>query len=330
MNHPYLKPVCLLCICLFLTSCKTNILVLEDVMPTARFQNLEIEFQQLNFKDLTLNLGLVYEVRNPYHKVLPIPEHEMALAINKRDKPVKVKKRAYNMAANSTETIVYNFTLDPEFIRNIWGKNNQFTFSSDIKINLDEYVHFLPDFELGLTEKFDEQGDKLKPLAKKLIQKKIGTQNIHLAHDTYLKIPTPPSISPADEPIRLNWIGETENMIAINNIKDGLTPFGDLLINGSMNNLKNPFIKAVINSSVTIPAPEWNCWDCTTQIEMEDQVINLLSPLDNDIEDKWSAIKSILYQEHSIPLADFLVENFISAYADENASSKWTDFKTHW
>jgi hypothetical protein len=299
-------------------------------MPTARFQNMEIEFQQLNFQDLTLNLGLVYEVRNPYDKVLPIPEHEMSLVINNGDQPIKVKQNTRTLAANSTERVVYNFTLDPQFIKNIWGKNNEFTFSSDIKINLDEYVHFLPEFDLGITEQFEKKSSNLKPLARKLIQKKIGTQNINLAHDTYVKVPTPPGISPADEPIQLNWLGEMNNLVAINAIKDGLTPFGDLLINGSLNDLKNPFIDAVINSNVTIPAPLWNCWNCTTEIVMEDQVIDLMSPLDSDIEDKWSSLKSLLYQEQDIPLADYLIDNFITTYVDNNASTKWTDFKAQW
>ncbi|KAA3631377.1 MAG: hypothetical protein DWQ02_16465 [Bacteroidetes bacterium] len=330
MNYPYLKPIYLFCICLFLTSCKTNVLVLEDVMPTARFQNLEIEFEQMNFQDFNLHLGLIFEVRNPYDKVLPIPEHEMALTINDDNRPVKLKKTARNLAANSSDTIRYQFVLDPAFLTRIWGKINKLSFSSDIKINLDEFVHFLPDFELGVTENFELESDKLKPIAKKLLQKKVGTQNIHLNHNTFVKVPTPPGISPANEPIRLNWIGEMDNLVAINTIKDGLTPFGDLLINGSLNNLKNPFIDAMVNSTVTIPTPVWNCWDCTTEIAMEDQVIDLLSPLDSDIEDKWSSIKSILYKEQSIPLADYLVDNFISTYADVNASSKWQEFKAQW
>lgn len=330
MKYPFLKPTAILFIFIMLSSCKTNILVLEDVMPTARFQNMEIEFEQINFQKMELSMNLIYTVRNPYDKVLPLPEHEMALVVNDSNKPVKVKKAARNLPPKSVENMVYNFKLNPQFLKNIWGKNNKLTFSSDIKINLDEFVHFLPDFELGVTEDFEVKGKKLKPLAQKLIKKKIGTQNIHLSHDTYLKVPAPPTISPANEPIQLNWLGETENFLAINSIKEGLTPFGDLLINGSLTNLKNPFIDALVNSSVTIPAPTWNCWDCTTEVEMEDQVIDLLTPLDDDIDEKWSTVKDLLYREQSIPLADFMVDNFITTYIDANASSKWDDFQSQW
>ena len=79
-----------------------------------------------------------------------------------------------------------------------------------------------------------------------------------------------------------------------NEIKEALIPFGDLLVNGELDDLKDPFIDAIVNSSVTIPTPTITEWNKTTQIKMEEQVINLLKPLDPQIETKWGNIKNML------------------------------------
>ena len=330
MKNSFQQFSLLLSLFLLFTSCKTNLLVLEDVVPSARFQDLEIKFQQLDFQDLSLKLTLLYKVRNPYNKALPIPEHRMGLAINDTDKPITVKKSSSSIPPNSTKTLAYDFSLNPQFIKNIWGKKNKLTFFSDIKIDLDDFSQFLPNFELGLTENFELESDQLKPLASKLLKRKIGSHTISLSHDTFLKIPTPPSISPSNETIQLNWLGETEEILAINAIKDGLTPFGDLLINGSIDNLKNPFVDALVNTAVTIPSPRLSCWNCSTEIGISDRVVDLVKPFDPNIQNKWNNLKGLLYQEQSVSLAEYMIENFITTYVDPNASTKWDRFKSQW
>ncbi len=309
------------------SACKTNLLVLDDVLPSAKQQDFNVSFKQSSLTDFALILNLTYKIRNPYKKDLPVPDHTMGIFIDGKNLGLAVEHIAVSIPANSSKEMKYEFNLNSELLKSLMGKNNEITFHSSIELDLTDFTSMLPNYQLTVTEDFDIETSKFKPLINNLIEKKIGKYNFEMEHSTHVKIPALPTISASSDPIEITLLGEGIDFINPNAIKEALIPFGDLLINGELDGLKDPFISAVVNSKVTIPTPTLLEWDKTVEIKMETQVINLLKPVIPGIENKWEDTKSLLYQDVTIPVTSYFVDNFLDPYVDSNASANWDIFQ---
>lgn len=313
--------------CFSCFACKTNLLVLEDLVPSARQQDFEVSFTQSTLTDFELLLNLSHEFRNPYNKELPIPDHAMGILLNDSQTDLLTSHKSVKIPAKSSAVLEYQFKLNYGTLQSLMGKNNKITFHTSIELDLSAYSDMLPNYQISVTEDFDLESFKLKPMAEKLLQKKIGKYELELEHSTHVKISAPPTISVSSEPIEITLLGEGTDIISPNDIKNALIPFGDLLINGQLDGIKDPFLSALIESSVTFPAPTLTDWDRTIEVEMEPQVLNMLRPLDPSIDLKWNRTKSILYQSVELLVADYFIDNILNPHVDPNASEKWDTFQ---
>lgn len=312
---------------LFLISCKSNLLVLEDLVPSARQQNFNVSFSQSSLTDFSLNLNLSYEIRNPYKKDLPVPDHTMGILLNEITTDLLSEHKSVTVPAKSSKVLEYTFKLDFGTLQTLLGKNNKITFLSSIEMDLSDYSDMLPNYTLAVSKDFNLDASDLKPKIDDLLRKRLGKYTFELEHSTYVKIPSPPSITLSSAPMEIRLLGDGINTINPNEIKEALIPFGDLLVNGELDGLKDPFIDAIINTSVTIPTPTVTEWNKTTDIKMEDQVVNLLRPMDPQIDAKWNDAKSKMYLSTSIPVANYLIDNFLDPLIDSDATEKWNMFQ---
>lgn len=186
-------------------SCKTNLLVLDDMLPSAKQQDFNVSFSQSSLTDFSLNLNLTYEIKNPYKKDLPIPKHAMGIFINDTNLGLAVEHNSVSIPAKSSKVLKYPFRLSSDLLESLKGKDNKLTFHSSLELDLTEYSSMLPNYQLTVTEDFDIETSKFKPLIDNLIQKKIGTYNFEMEHSTHVKIPTLSTISPSSEPIVITF-----------------------------------------------------------------------------------------------------------------------------
>ena len=317
--------IIILCFTTYLFSCKTNLLVLEDLVPSAQQQDFEVSFSQASLNDFSLNLNLSYEVSNPYKKALPIPDHSMGILLNDTNTDLFEAHESIMIPAKSTKVLHYEFGLDNQTLASLMGKNNKITFHTSIELDLNDYSDMLPNYQLTVTEDFDIESSELKPMIDKLLNRKIGSYKFTLEHSTHVKIPAPPAISPSTKPIEITLLGNSLDLINPDEIKNAMIPFGDLLINGELNGLKNPFLDAVLNASVPNPVPPFD----PAQLPLENEVLKFINgffPAMN-ADDKWKDLKDILYHEVDIPATDYFIDNFLDQYADSLASEKWEYFK---
>lgn len=321
---------CLLLILCALSNygCKTNLLVLEDIVPSARQQDFEVSFSQSTLADFELFMKLSYEFRNPYNKELPLPDHAMGILLNDSQTDLLTTHQSVKIPAKSSQVLDYQFKLNYRTLQSLMGKNNKITFHTSIELDLSAYSDMLPNYQLGVTEDFEIETSQLKPMLDELLKKRIGKYELELEHATHIKIPAPPTISVSTDPIEITLLGGGLDLISPNDIKDALIPFGDLLVNGELDGIKDPFLKAIIDASITIPAPTLSEWDRTIEVEMEPQVLNMLRPLDPTIDLKWSKTKSMLYQSVELPVADYFIDNFLNPHVDPQASAKWDIFQS--
>jgi LEA14-like dessication related protein len=317
-----------LCIFVFLiTSCKTNLLVIEDLVPRAKQHDFQIKFTQPSFTSFSLDLKVSYEIRNPYKSELPVPSHKMGIYVNDENTGMAVEHIEVKVPAKSSLILDYPFSLNSKQLIALMGKNNKITFHSSIELDLSEFSDMLPNYKLAVTDEFDFETSSMAPMLKQLTQNKIGKYTLEVEHGTFIKVPALPTISASSLPVEITLLGAGIDLINLNAIKNGLIPFGDLLINGELDGLKDPFIDAVVNSTVTIPAPTATEWFKTRQIKMETQVINLLRPIDPGIQTKWNNVKATMYQSTTIPATTFFIDNFMTPYVNSNASSNWNTFQ---
>ncbi len=312
---------------LMISACRTNLLVLDDMLPSARQRDFNISFTQSSLTEFALNINLTYAIRNPYKKDLPVPDHTMGIFIDGENLGLAEEHIAVTIPANSSKELIYEFNLSSDLLKSLMGKNNEITFRSSIELDLTDFTGMLPNYQLTVTEDFDIETSEFRPLINNLIERKIGKYNFEMEHATHIKIPALPTISASSDPIEITLLGDGIDLINPNAIKEALIPFGDLLINGELDGIKDPFINAVVNSTVTIPTPTLLEWDKTVEIKMESQVINLLKPVIPSIESKWEDTKSLLYSEVNIPATEYFVDNFLNLYVDTSASTNWGIFK---
>lgn len=327
MKNRLLATLCITCIVIINTSCKTNLLVLEDLVPRAKQHDFQIKFTQPSFTSFSLDLNISYEIRNPYKSDLPVPNHKMGIYVNDENTGMAVEHMEVKVPAKSTLILEYPFSLNSQQLLALMGKNNKITFHSSIELDLSEFTDMLPKYQLAVTDEFDFETSSLAPMIKQLAQNKIGKYTLEVEHGTFIKVPALPSITASSQPVEITLLGSGIDLINLNDIKNGLIPFGDLLINGELDGLKDPFIDAIVNSTVTIPDPIPSNLLNTRQIKMESQVLNLLRPIDPGIQTKWNNTKAMLYQSTTIPAATFFIDNFMTPYVDSNASGNWNAFQ---
>ncbi len=326
-NFSYYNTLSTMAFCLLIFGCKSNLLVLEDIVPRASQQDLEVSFTQTSLTDFALKLNLTYEVTNPYKKDLSIPDHAMGILINDKKMGLIAEQHSVSVPAKSSKILDYSFVLTSGMLKNLLGQNNKFTFHSSLEFDLSEYSNMLPNYQLSITENFDLESSDFKPLVNNLMQKKIGKYKVNIEKTTHIKIPAPPSISVSTQPLEINLLGTGISAINPNAIKNALIPFGDLLVNGELDGLKNPFIDAMVNATVTYPAPTLTHWNRTVDVKIVGQILQLLRPLDNQIDSKWASIKSLLYQEANLPVTEYFIDNFVVNYVDPDAKEKWEVFR---
>ena len=177
-------------------SCKTNLLVLEDLVPSVRQHSFDLAFEQSSLSNFALILNVSYEFRNPYKRDLPLPDHALGIIFNDDDKSgTLVKKEARIIPAKSSEFIPYKFSLDFATLQSLMGKNNEVTFHTSIELDLSEFSDLLPNYQVNVSEEFNFETAKLKPMVDDLIKRRIGTYELVLEHNTNIKIPALPTIT---------------------------------------------------------------------------------------------------------------------------------------
>ncbi|WP_339925589.1 LEA type 2 family protein [uncultured Cyclobacterium sp.] len=313
--------------CLLL-SCSTNLMVLEDMLPRAKQQSFNVKFDQTSLVDFAVNFDLVYEISNPYKKELPIPDHVMGIFVDGKDIGLAKTHEGVLVPPKSTTLLNYSFTINSNQLRQLLGKNNNITFRSAIELDLTDYTNMLPNFQLAVSEDFDLESSELKPYLNKLLQKKISKFDFSYEHSAQIKIPAPPVISKSNQPIEIKLLGEGSNLINPNAIKTALIPFGDLLVNGEMAGLKDPFIDAVVSMTVPVPDPVIENIFRTKDVKIENYMLDLIRPFDSQINTKWNNTKALMYRNSSFKLTDYFVDNILDPAGFPDASEKWDIFQT--
>jgi len=312
-----------------IVSCKTNLLVIEDILPTAQFEGFEPKINQSSFTNFDLEMNVAYRFRNPYPRPLPIPTHRMGIKLNENELSSLWAEVDTIVPANSSIRVVYPFRINRGTLAPVLGSQGQFTFHASIDIDVSEFTDLLPNYQLNVTDKFSIDSSAYAPLLKELAKRKIEKRTLTLEKSIPVKIPAPPAISKSTDPIRVEWIGNGWNAIDLNALKEALIPFGDLLIEGELGQLTNPFIEAMLETNVTIPAPTLTCWNCTTQVNLSEQALNLARPLDPQIDTKWDDLTDLLYIENSFSTSDYFVDNFLKE-VNPNAPAMWNTFTGGW
>lgn len=312
------------------SACKTNVLVLEDILPSASFEGVEPHFEQSSFADFELQLTLFYSFRNPYNKPLAIPAHRMGIKLNETEtlRGLFVEKDA-SVPPKSTVTLSYPFRINSGTLQRFLGRENKITFHTSIDLDISEYANLLPNYNLKVTENFQIDSTQSKQFLQGLLSKKISKRTLELEKSITLKLPSPPRISRSNDPLLVEWMGNSWEIINLDAVKNTLQPFGDLIVTGKMNELKNPFIKAMVDAEVTVPQPTLNCPLCTTQMKMADRALDLIRPLDNEIDTKWEDLKEMLYRENEFSPVDYLVDHFL-VHINEDADDLWDTFQDGW
>lgn len=314
---------------LALASCKTNLLVIEDVLPTAQFEGFAPVIHQSSFTDFDLEMTLAYRFRNPYPQPLPIPTHRMGIRLNEDDLPNFWVEVDTIVPANSSIQVIYPFRINRETLEAVLGSQGQFTFHTSVDIDVSRFADLLPNYQLNVTDHFSIDSSAYAPLLKELASRKIEKRTLTLEKSIPVKIPAPPAISKSTDPIQVEWIGSGWNAINLNALKEALTPFGDLLVNGEINQLTNPFLDAMLTTEVTVPSPSLRCWYCTTEVNLAEQALNMARPFDPGINTKWNNLKDLLYIEEPFPATDYVVKNYLSK-VNSNAPALWQAFSTGW
>ncbi|MCC5929898.1 MAG: hypothetical protein JJU28_11680 [Cyclobacteriaceae bacterium] len=317
----------ILLLCALFASCKTNVLVLEDMLPSARLHDFDVSFEQSSFSQFSLKLMAQFEVRNPYNKALPIPDHAMGILVNQKNLGMFTQHKSVTIPAKSSLILTYPFNIGSNTLQQLMGKENRLTLLSDIELDLSGYSNMLPNYQLRVSDNFNLESDELKNLAGNLAKKKIGKYKVHLEHSATLKVPTAPVITKSTLPAEIRLLGTGLQLLNPNQIKNALIPFGDLLINGELDGLKDPFVDALVNATVIYPDPTPLEWFRTREVRIELQILGMLRPLDATIDSKWSQTKSLLYRSARVPLADYMIDNFITTYVDPQAGNKWNSFQ---
>ena len=300
-----------------LSSCKTNLLVIEDVLPTAQFEGFEPTFHQNGFNDFSLEMVLTYRFRNPYPRPLPIPTHRMGIKLNDDDLPNFGGEQNITVPANSSTSVDYSFTVNQETLAAVMGQQGQFTFHTSVDVDVSKFADLLPNYQLNITDQFNIDSSTYAPLLRELASRKIEKRTLALEKSIPIKIPAPPTIRKSTDPLQVEWIGSGWNALNLNALKETLTPFADLLISGEISQLTNPFVASLVELKDPLGR------------NLADQVIGLAKTFDGGIESKWDDLKNMLYRKNSFSATDYVVDNFL-VKVNPAAPDMWDTFNSGW
>lgn len=290
-------------------------------MPSARQHNFDLAFEQTSLTNFALKLKVSYEFRNPYKRDFPLPNHAMGIIFNNdRDVGTLEEIEATSIPAKSSEIIEYEFFLDFTTLQSLMGKNNEITFHTSIELDLSDFSDLLPKYQLNVSEDFNIETSKLKPMVDDLLKRRIGSYDLVLEHSTNIKIPALPTISPSSKPIEITLLGDGLDIADLGDIRDKIVPFTDVLINGEMANLTHPFISSVKELKSPIPP------NPTLEQIMLD-AINIVFP-NLDFTDDWTNLAEIMAPaDGKSEVSSYLLSNFINSdHLNNFTNTMWSNF----
>ena len=164
-----MKPLYLLLpLLLAFTACSPKLLVLEDVLPSARFEQFEPRIDQSSFEAFELGMVLTFRYRNPYYKPLQIPLHRMGIRLND-GRPLRgaYVDRDFTIPAKESMDVEYPFVLSSASLLQVLGKENTFSFETNLEIDLSDYTEMLPNYQVRVTDRFNIDSSLYNPVLKK-------------------------------------------------------------------------------------------------------------------------------------------------------------------
>lgn len=217
---------------LIITNCRPSYLVVEDILPSAHYKNMNAEFIQHDFSNYDLNLELIYSFKNPYKKALPIPEHTVGLELNGSPFDGVYVHLDTEIPPKSELDLHYPITLSSNSLQDFLGKDNELLFLAEMEIDLSEFASMLPNYNVSVTDNFTIDSSHYIPLVQNLIKKNVDTWEISLEKQAKIKIPALPEILPSNKPIVVHWLGDGNKILNLNDIKDGMLELGYELLDG--------------------------------------------------------------------------------------------------
>lgn len=310
------------------SSCKP-VLNLQDVVPTASFQGITVrQFPpNISIEQTDLKLGLSFAYRNPYGKDLPIPDHTFTFTLNGKNLPgMPLKMKGFILPAKDSIHRVYPLTIDLNPQGNlkhlqVFGKDNRLEFSSSFTVNLVEYAGSLANsFDIPVSE-----GKPGTELAKKYLDKKMGTRTLRLSHGQTFRLPALPQISPASRPMQVRFLGQMETL-NLEPIKNSMEPMVDLLVQGYENNvLADPFF-TMMDAEINVLG--------IGKVKVADYVMGtVLFPFFGaDAGEHWQEFKDKTRPESGTPMLNHFLLTFVDPQSPvqdywENFTDNWDTFK---
>ena len=317
-----LTSLAILCLFVMLSvQCKgPSFLTLEDVLPSARFNGFDVQVLQDANGFSGLQMEVDFYFRNPYKQLaLPLPEHKMNLVIGEKDVTlIGPKQSIAEIPAQSEEILTYQFKLTKSMLSQFMGKEQAVGFSSTLKFDLTDFTDQLPSYNIKVTDQFNLDSTKIGPIAKKLLEDRVTEHELELKYLTKVKIPNVPQIQASANPVKITLVG-TGLPIPLDDIKNQLTPFGDLIITGELEGLTNPFVEFLtgIEGAFFTWLQAGVATGLTTQSEY------------NAAQTSWANLKSMLNDPNDIAVMDHFIDNFLSK-VNSNASTMWDGFQNQW
>lgn len=312
---------------LWLSFSCTPIIRLDEVLPTAAFNGLEVQElpAALSTQEMKLKMGIRFVYKNPYKEALPIPAHRFSIDLNGDAMPgMPLNMTAFNIPAEGTVIRTYpvTFDLNPQGIlkgKGVLGKDNVLTFSSQFKINLANMVDSLGNrLNLDLPEN-NSQGQKL---FKALLDKKLGERIIELNHSQTIRLPAIPQILPplSSNPIQVRFLGQMEQL-DLSPIKNGLEPMVDLMVDLNEKTFTtDPFI-SMMNAEIDL--------GIAGKVNVVDYLmVTTMSPFFPDAKTRWTNFKDKYAPASGTPVFNHMVQTFMGDNVNINQS--WNNFTTNW
>ncbi|MCB0643797.1 MAG: hypothetical protein KDC44_19250, partial [Phaeodactylibacter sp.] len=220
--------------------------------------------------------------------------------------------------AASEEILTYQFKLTKGMLTQFMGKEQQVGFSSTLTFDLRDFADQLPSYNIKVTDHFNIDSSKVAPIAKKLFSNQVTEHELELKYLTKVKIPNVPKIQAGTAPVKITLVG-SGLPIPLDDIKNQLEPFGDLLITGELEGLTNPFVNFL--KGIEGPFFSWLQAGVAT---------GLTSQSDYDkAEDSWKDLKSMLTKPNAVPVMDYFIDHFLSK-VNSDADDLWGGFQNQW
>lgn len=167
-----------------LSGCKTNVLVLNDVLPSTRLKDFQVQFQQTTLTDFSIRFTVMVELKNPFNKDLPFPAHAMGIWINGQNVGLAAEQTEKTVPAKGSLLVTYPFALTAQQLTNMMGKINQVAFRAQVDLNLTDYSSLLPNYKLKVTENWNIETAEANAFALQLTQRKISKYALRFEHES--------------------------------------------------------------------------------------------------------------------------------------------------